>query len=296
MVRSLPPALRAIYPFEGRFFDQPAGRMHYLDEGPPDAEPLLLVHGNPSWSFFWRSLVLGLRDRYRLIVPDHLGCGLSDRPTEPGYRYTLASRRDDLLRLIDHLGLKRYTPILHDWGGMIGLATAVGHPERIARLVLLNTSGFPLPATTHIPWSLWLARLPGIGAFLVRGLNLFCRGAVRYCTTKPLSPEVASGYLWPYSSWADRLAVHRFVQDIPLSPSDEAWQIVTEVAEKLPGLCPNPLILWGEKDFVFDGHFLAEWQRRLPGATVRRYPAGGHYLLEDEGPAVLAEVRAFLKR
>ncbi len=291
----LNPALRALYPFEGRFFDQPTGRMHYLDEGPRDGEPLVLVHGNPTWSFFWRSLVLGLRDRYRLIVPDHLGCGLSDKPDEPPYRYTLASRRDDLGRLLDHLGLGRVTLILHDWGGLIGLAWAVRNLDRVSRLVLLNTAAFRLPPGKSLPWSLRLSRLPGIGAFLVRGLNLFCRGAVWYCTTKPLPADVAAGYLLPYGSWRARLAVHRFVQDIPLSPRDEAWPVLTEVESSLEKLRSIPtLIQWGERDFVFDGAILAEWQRRLPEAAVRRYPEGGHYLLEDEGPAVLAEVTAFL--
>lgn len=269
--------------------------MHYLDEGPRDGEPLVLVHGNPSWSFFWRSLVLGLRDRYRVIVPDHLGCGLSAKPDETRYRYTLASRRDDLGRLLDHLNLPSVTLVLHDWGGMIGLAWAVRHLERLKRLVLLNTAGFPLPATTRIPWSLWLARQPFLGAFLVRGLNLFSSGAVRYCTTKPLSPDVAAGYLFPYQSYRDRLAVQRFVQDIPLSPREEAWPVLAEVEGAFDRLRQVPtLILWGEKDFVFDLHFLAEWERRLPGAAVRRYPEGGHYLLEDEGPAVLTEIKQFL--
>jgi haloalkane dehalogenase len=269
--------------------------MHYLDEGPRDAEPLVLVHGNPTWSFFWRSLVLGLRDRYRLIVPDHLGCGLSDRPPESKYRYTLASRRDDLSRLLTHFAFQRVTLILHDWGGMIGLAWAVRNLPRVDRLILLNTSGFPLPSAKRLPWSLWLARTPFLGSLLVRGLNLFCRGAVRYCTVKPLPPDVTAGYLWPYRTWHDRLAVHRFVQDIPLSPHHEAWPVLAEVDQAFPALQRIPtLLLWGERDFVFDQHFLAEWERRLPAATVRRYPEGGHFLLEDEGPAVLREVETFL--
>src|SRR5262249_22136183 len=152
------------------------------------AEPLVMVHGNPTWSFYFRDLVAGLRDRYRVIVPDHIGCGLSDKPGDDRYDYTLESRARDLETLLDHLGVRdNVTLVLHDWGGMIGMTWAHWHPERVKRLVILNTSAFLLPAGKVLPWQIWLVRNTPLGPLLVRGLNLFSRGAVNSCVVKPLS-------------------------------------------------------------------------------------------------------------
>ena len=107
-------------------------RLHYIDEG--EGEPVVMLHGNPSWSFLYRNLIDSLRGSHRVIVPDHIGCGLSEKPDDSRYTYTLQSRMDDLEDLLDHLGLDReLTLVLHDWGGMIGMAYAARHPERIAR-------------------------------------------------------------------------------------------------------------------------------------------------------------------
>ena len=118
-----------------------------------------MVHGNPSWSFYYRNLVLALRDRYRCIVPDHIGCGLSDKPGDDRYDYTLSRRVDDLERLLEHLGItENITLVVHDWGGMIGMAYAVRHPERIKRLVILNTGAFHLPKSKPFPLGLRICR------------------------------------------------------------------------------------------------------------------------------------------
>src|SRR5512137_1488563 len=132
----MPSDLKKSYPFTGRSLDLDGLRFHYLEEG--EGLPVVMIHGNPSWSFYYRNLVLALRDRYRCIVPDHVGCGLSAKPGDDRYDYTLPRRVDDLERLIDHLGLmEKITLVLHDWGGMIGMAYALRHPGRIGRLVLL---------------------------------------------------------------------------------------------------------------------------------------------------------------
>src|SRR5947209_19836323 len=159
----------------GHDFDREGLRLHCLDEG--EGEPVVMVHGNPTWSFYYRGLVDGLRDSYRTIVPDHIGCGLSDKPDDSRYDYTLESRIADREALLDHLGLDRgLTLVVHDWGGAIGLGYATRHPERVSRLVILNTAAFHLPKTKAFPWPLWLCRDTPLGAFLVRGLNAFCRG------------------------------------------------------------------------------------------------------------------------
>ncbi len=141
------------YPFTPNSFVQPSGlRQSFLDEGPRDGEVVVMLHGNPSWSFYWRKLVLGLRDRYRCIVPDHIGMGLSEKPGDDKYQYTLQSRVDDLEALLAHLGITGpVTLAVHDWGGMIGFGWALARSDRVKRLVILNTAAFPLPAAKAMP-------------------------------------------------------------------------------------------------------------------------------------------------
>ena len=136
------------YPFTPQRFEvRPGIAMSFLDEGPRDGEVVVMLHGNPSWSYYWRTLVAGLSDKYRCIVPDHIGMGLSDKPDDSRYEYTLQSRVDDVATLLEHLDITGpVTLAVHDWGGMIGFGWALSHSERVRRLVVLNTSAFPLPA------------------------------------------------------------------------------------------------------------------------------------------------------
>ncbi|AGA27888.1 alpha/beta fold hydrolase [Singulisphaera acidiphila] len=281
----------------GRDLDLGGLRYHYLDEG--QGEPVVMVHGNPSWSFYYRSLVEALNGSYRTIVPDHIGCGLSDKPEDSRYPYTLSRRVDDLEALLDHLGVNsNLTLVLHDWGGMIGMTYAARHPERIARLVILNTGAFHLPKSKPFPWPLWVCRDTPLGAWMVRGLNAFCRGTASSwigCTHHPMSRTVRNAYLAPYDSWANRIAIHRFVQDIPLRPGDRGYALISEVEDRLETLASVPMLIgWGMKDFVFDHHFLDEWIRRFPSAEVHRFPKSGHYILEDETETIVPLVRDFL--
>lgn len=284
------------YPFTSHFLDLAGVRLHYLDEG--QGEPVVMLHGNPTWSFYYRGLVKALRPTNRVVVPDHIGCGLSDKPDDSRYSYTLARRVADLEALLDHLQLRdNLTLIVHDWGGMIGFAFAVRHPERIKRLIVLNTAAFHLPPGKQLPWSLWFCRKTPLGPLLIRGLNAFCRGAARYCSVQPLPAEVRAGYVAPYDSWRNRIAVERFVSDIPLTPADPSFQLVTEVQDGLARLRDLPmLICWGERDFVFDHDFFAEWRRRFPDAEVHTFPNAGHYVLEDAGAEIARLVFDFLAK
>ena len=283
-------------PFESRFFEHGGLRQHYLDAGAGD--PVVMVHGNPTWAIYYRGLAKALSDACRVVVPDHIGCGLSSKPRARRYDYTLKSRVDDLERLLDAVGVKaRTTLVLHDWGGMIGMAYAARHPERIRRLVILNSAAFLLPTGRTLPWMLRACRGP-VGALLVRGANAFARSASRLCCTRrPMTPELRRQYLEPYDSWAHRIAVQRFVDDIPLGPADKAYGLARQTAEGLVLFQGIPmLICWGEKDFVFDGGFLDEWRRRFPKAEVHRFPDAGHYVLEDAGEQIIPLVRGFLER
>jgi haloalkane dehalogenase len=268
--------------------------MHYVDEG--EGSPVVMVHGNPTWSFYYRNLIKELRGDHRVIVPDHIGCGKSDMPVDGTYHFTLEQRVRDLESLLDSLGIHEdITLIVHDWGGMIGFAYATRHPERISRIVVLNTAAFGLPKTKRFPWQLWLVRNTPLGPFLVRGLNLFVRGTVRYGAMKPLSPEIRDQYLAPCDSWEHRLAVLRFVEDIPLAPGDPSYETVQQVESRLPLLSDIPmLICWGDQDFIFDAHFLAEWQKRFPKATLHRFANAGHLVLEDAVEEIPGLVRSFM--
>jgi haloalkane dehalogenase len=224
--------------------------------------------------------------------------GLSDKPDDDDYCYTLQSRVDDLDRLVDSLGLTRkITLAVHDWGGMVGFAWALRNPERIARLVILNTASFPLPKTKKLPWQIALGRIPLLGAVLIRGFNFFARGAADLGVLRPIPPASRKALLAPYDSWTNRRAVHRFVQDIPLKPDDAAWPLVRQAEVQLPNYRDRPTFIgWGLQDFVFDQDFLAHFVKDLPAATQKIYSDAGHYVLEDKHEDLVPAIRQFLDR
>jgi len=295
MVKTMANFRRDLYPFISSYLKLNGISLHYLDEGKGD--PIIMLHGNPTWSFFYRNLVLGLRANCRTIAPDHIGCGMSDKPDERHYEYALQRRVKDLECLIDYLKLdRRITLVMHDWGGMIGMAYAVRHSDRIGRLVLLNTAAFHLPAAKTLPPSLWLCRNTPLNDFLIRRSGLFCRLVTRWGCCHPMSEQVRDGYLSPHRNSENRIAHLRFVQDIPLQPGDNSYSLVSEVQERLVTFRQTPtLILWGEKDFVFDHHFLAVWTKLLPDAEVHRFPDAGHLVLEDKGEEILPIIQRFLE-
>jgi len=288
---------RRLYPFADYWLKAPGFIYHYLDEGQGD--PVVAVHGNPTWSFYYREIVKALRPDYRVIVPDHVGCGLSSRPSEKDFTYTLTSHVDNMESFLDYLDLKNnVTLIVHDWGGMIGMACAARRPERIARIVILNTWAFVIPPDKGIPWQLsFLRHFPVLPALLVRGLNAFSYLATFLGVEKDMPADVRTGLTAPYNTWKNRIATLRFVQDIPLYPGDRSYPLTQWTDEHLHLLGGIPMMIcWGQKDFVFDEVALAEWRRRFPEAEVHVFPRGGHYILEDEGETVVALIRDFLER
>ncbi len=294
---ALPKEIAELYPYPGNWFARNGIRIHYLDEGKGD--PILMLHGNPTWSFYFRELVAGLKDEFRIVAPDHVGCGLSDKPDEKSYGFSLADRVADLEALMAHLEIsERLTLLVHDWGGMIGMAYALRHPETVCRIVVTNTAGFFPPKTKGLPVRLGLLRrLPGLARPAVLGLNLFARGAVWMAPRHRLQKTVKAGLLLPYDRPKHRLATLRFVQDIPVVPTDTSHRLVRWVDDHLDRLRGRPmLICWGRHDFVFDMDYFAEWRRRFPDAETHVFDHAGHYLLEDEPRAVLVQVRHFLNR
>ena len=260
---------------------------------------MVAVHGNPTWSFYYREIVKALSPSCRVIVPDHVGCGLSSRPTDEVFDYTVESHVDNLEALLDHLGLtSNVTLIVHDWGGMIGMACAARRPERIARIVILNTGAFLIPEDKTLPWQLsFIRHFPAIPALLVRGFNAFSYFATFLGVAKTMSGEVREALTAPYDSWENRIATLRFVQDIPVYPGDKSYALVKWTDEHVHLLGHIPMMIcWGMKDFVFDEIILAEWRRRFPEAEVHTFSQGGHYILEDEGEAIVVLIKEFLKK
>jgi haloalkane dehalogenase len=289
------PIWDALYPYRSNYLDLNGLQYHYLDEGRGD--PLVMVHGNPTWSFFYRNLVNALSDRYRVIVPDHMGCGLSDKPDESQYGYKLKNRIDDISELIYHLKLDRpVTLVVHDWGGMIGLAWALEHLEQVGRIVVMNTAGFFPPRDKPIPLRLKLIRSGGaLMRQAVLKLNLFARAALYMAPHRPLPSDVKAGMIAPYGTPGNRLATLKFVLDIPLSPDDPSGPIVQDVERGLHRIFQRPgLILWGARDFVFDRDYYREWRRRLPHVEAHWFDDAGHYLLEDIPEKIISHIKDFL--
>lgn len=281
-----------LYPFESNYYSLGSHRMHYLDEG--KGAPLLFLHGNPTWSFYYRDLILGLQGKYRCVAPDHIGCGLSDKPQE--YPYTLATHIDNLESLIGSLQLDGITLIMHDWGGAIGMGLAVRHPKKIKRLVIFNTAAF---LSDRIPTSIDICRNPLIGTIAIRVFNAFAGGAIHLACKHPerMTRKVSAGYLAPYNSYANRIANLRFVQDIPMTPDVPSYPVVKSIQEKLSEFRDRPsLIMWGMQDFCFDETYLARWKEYLPEAKVHEFSDAGHYVVEDAHERILPLMQEFLTK
>jgi haloalkane dehalogenase len=283
------------YPFKPNFLELPrGGYLHYLDEGA--GLPVLMVHGNPTSSFMYRSLIRELSSDFRCLVPDHLGMGLSSRPRAKHYGFKLSDRIADLGFLMDSVDLNEPVHlIVHDWGGPIGLGWAGANPNRVASVTLMNT-GLRLPTKFSLPGRLGFFRQTGfLGQFLSNRLNLFLWGLIRHGTVRPLSKTAVSGLTAPYRIPLHRQAIGRFVADIPLSPSHSSWGTLQNVDRSFAALSQVPVFfVWGLQDFVFTPAFLADFQARRPEAPVLALPWAGHLLLEDEPEKIGRAIRQFL--
>ena len=293
-------AFRDLYPFRSHYLMLSGWKYHYVDEGPTEpvrgkqADPLVMLHGNPTWSFYYRALIAAFSHTHRVVAPDHMGCGLSDKPH--AYSYTLEQHINNLEALLDTLKLEQLTLFLHDWGGPIGMGYALRHPERVKRFVVFNTAAFP---ASRIPFRINVCKLPGFGALAVRGLNAFAGLAPTMACAKRerMTPAVKAGYLAPYDSFANRVAILRFVQDIPTRPSHPTYRLVAEIGRGLALFTGHPmLIIWGAQDWCFTTDFLKEWQTRFPNAEVHLVPDAGHYVVEDAHERIIPWVREFLAK
>jgi haloalkane dehalogenase len=278
------------YPFIPKKISVNGHALSYIDEG--QGSTLVMLHGNPTWSFYYRNLVSLLRNKYRIIVPDHMGCGFSDKPQD--YPYLLENHIDNVERLLTELSIDEFSLVVHDWGGAIGMGLASRRPDRIKTIIVMNTAAF---TSQRIPLRISICRIPILGDILIRGFNGFAKGALSMAVTTKMRPEIAREYIAPYDSWAKRIALLRFVQDIPLSPKDRSWDTLVAIEKSLIQFQNTPmLVLWGGKDFCFTRHFYDEWLLRFPDADGHFFDDAGHYVLEDAFERIAPLIKTFMQK
>ena len=271
------------YPFEHHFVNLDAGRLHYIDKGAGD--PVVLVHGTPTWSFLYRDLIKTLSPNYRCLAPDHLGFGLSSKPE--AFAYTPQAHAETFERFVESLGLDDFTLVVHDFGGPIGLAYALKHPEKIRRLVILNTW---LWRNADLARGARLLNNP-LGRFLYKRLNVSANFLVKaaFADKTKLTPELHRHYLAPFAKPADRVPLWRLVETVPES---NPW--FGELGAQLEALKDKPtLIAWGTKDKLVPLANLERWQAAFPKAQTVRFEVG-HFVPEEAGEALGEEIKEFL--
>jgi haloalkane dehalogenase len=274
------------YPFEGKYLNINGNKLHYIDEG--QGHPVIMLHGNPTWSFFYRNVVLGLKENYRCIVPDHIGCGLSDKPQD--FQYTLENHVENVKTLIKELGIDKFSLVVHDWGGAIGMGVATAMPDKVMSMTLMNTAAFK---SLDIPFTIGLCKLPIIGEPMVRAFNAFAWPATFMAVEKKLDSDIKAGYLHPYNNYKNRIATAQFVQDIPLHKGHRSYSKLDSIEQGLKNVkCPK-LFIWGAKDFCFNMKFLKRWKDFYPDEKYIVYEDAGHYVLEDERENCVKEIGNF---
>lgn len=277
-----------LYPFRDRWMDVDGSTIHYVDEG--TGVPVLMLHGNPTWSFLYRNVIQELGGSCRCIAPDYPGFGLSDHP--PGYGYTPEEHADRIGGLVDALGLDRFVLVLHDWGGPIGVRIATERAERLRGLVLCNSWCWPADAWTRAfsmamggPWGRWLHMRHNVFARFV------VPAAIHHVEKR--TPPVLKAYTAPFPTPASRTGTWAFPRAIRTSA---AWLAETE--SRLGRLRGLPVeMVWAMRDPAF-GHerYIRRWHRYFPGAPVERVEDASHYLQEDRPDRVVAGVRRLLAR
>lgn len=281
---------KSLYPFESNYIQFDQHKMHYVDHG--EGEPVVMVHGNPTWSFYWRNLIQALSANHRCIAVDHMGCGLSDKPKK--YKYRLTKHTENLSNLLTDLQLENATLVVHDWGGPIGLGAFLHRIHRFKRVVILNTGAFPPHA---VPTKLKIARSPVLGQFAIQGMNMFLTDAFKTATTKHeiWTDAMKAGYLAPYNNWSNRKAVYQFVRDIPTNANHPTWNVLSAIERGLDRMADYPVkMIWGMKDWVFDHVCLEKMSELIPHASVHKIESAGHYVMEDAKDEVIEQIQDFI--
>jgi cis-3-alkyl-4-acyloxetan-2-one decarboxylase len=293
MTASLNGDFRGTFPFEPRFLNAGGTRLHYVDEGPPDAPPLLFVHGNPTWSYLWRRPIAELSAQgHRCIAFDHMGFGRSDKPPQLS-AYSLQRHVDNALAMIEGLDLHGVTLIAHDWGGPIGLGALLQRDERLSKLVLMNTWAWELPS--FLPPFLREFRTEGLGEILALGGNLFVESIPGGMHRRDPDPVMMDAYRAPFPDYWSRAGTLAFQREIPLTERDRSAALMGSIHERLPAVEAPVLLVWGMRDPVFQPVFLEQWRELFPQAERVELDDASHFLVEDQPDAVTAAIERFLR-
>ncbi|MGE5224799.1 MAG: alpha/beta fold hydrolase [Omnitrophica WOR_2 bacterium] len=276
------------YPFQPHYLQLGAGRMHYVDEG--QGEPVLMVHGTPTWSFLYRHLINGLIPDYRVIAPDHIGFGLSDKPK--AWSYLPREHARNLAALIEALSLKDITLVVHDFGGPIGLSYAIEHPENIRRIVIMNTFCWSLRGDPAFERPNQIFN-NAFGRFAYTRLNFSPVFMIRaaWGDKRKLTRDIHRHYTQALPTPSDRQGTWVFLQEL-IGSSDwyeSIWNHRENIRNK------PALIVWGMKDIAFKEKELKRWEELFPQAQVIRFSEAGHFLQEEEGPQIASLIRSFIK-
>jgi len=289
------------WPYKPKWFETAEGRMHYVDEGPHDAPPVVMVHGNPTWGYLYRRFIDALvANGYRAIAMDHLGFGRSDKPDDAAL-YQIPRHAARCEALLESLDLKNATIVVQDWGGPIGLPWAARHPERVERLFILNTFFQRPKGPVPLPLILRLFRTPVVGEVLVKGLHAFVRGFLfKAGLARPenLSKNDRAAYLAPHPNWSSRTGILAFPRQIPSDATGPISDFVAGLNDLLvPAFAQKPVrIVWPMKDVAFRPETLeGMWMPDFPHAQVTRVEDAGHFIQEDAYEVVIPALLDFLK-
>jgi len=272
------------FPFEQHFLDTGKYKMCYVDEGSGPA--LVMLHACPMWSFFYRNLIKEFSTRFRVVVPDEVGYGFSDKPKN--YDYRLETQIDNLERLVNHLNLGKVSFIMHGWGATIGTGYTVRHPNHVEKIIMMNSMAF---SGYKLPWRLLICKtFPWLGKKLLADFNLMFYGLGKY------SPEIRLGYTLPYLKPDDRVAIIRFINDIPTLPDDHSYESVIEVEHGLWMLREHKMcIIWAVKDWLYPERYLHKWMNYCPDAKVHRVRNAGRFITEDALEELKLIISGFLE-
>jgi cis-3-alkyl-4-acyloxetan-2-one decarboxylase len=279
------------FPLEPRYLQAGDVRLHYVDEGPPDAKPVLLLHGNGTWSYMYRRPIAELTAAgHRCVALDHMGFGRSDKPPYLG-GYSLEAHIQNALALIDELDLRDVLLVAHDWGGPIGLGAALERRDRLRGVALMNTWAWELPS--FLPPFLREFRTEGLGEILALGGNLFVESIPGGMHRRDTDPQMMEAYRAPFPDYWSRAGTLAFQREIPLTERDRSAPLMGSIHDRLSELRLPVLLVWGMRDPVFQPVFLDQWRELFPEARTVELDGAAHYLVEDDPDGVSAALVEF---